>query len=56
MPERTKAGRRKSRRMINRYVREKRERKEDKVTDVSIKEKSNQHINHDMPHLLNPKE
>lgn len=56
MPERTKAGRRKSRRMINRHVREKRERKEDKVTDVSTKEKSNQHINHDMSYLLNPKE
>lgn len=54
--ERTEAGRRKSRRMRNRYVREKRERKEDKVTDVSTKEKSNRHINHDMLYVLNPKD
>lgn len=56
MQERTEAGRRKSRRMRNRYVREKRERKEDKVTDVSTKEKSNRHINHDMLYVLNPKD
>lgn len=54
--ERTEAGKRKSRRMRNRYVREKRERKEDKVTDVSTKEKSNRHINHDMLYVLNPKD
>lgn len=42
--------------MRNRYVREKRERKEDKVTDVSTKEKSNRHINHDMLYVLNPKD
>jgi len=42
--------------MINRDGREKRERREDKLTDVSTKEKNNQHIHHNIPHLLNPKE
>lgn len=39
--------------MINRDGREKRKRKEDKVTDVSTKEKNNQHIHYNMPYLLN---
>lgn len=40
--------------MINRNGREKRERREDKVTDVSTKE--NRHVHHNIPYSLNPKE
>lgn len=51
-----KPERRKSRRMINRDGRERKERREDKVTNKSLEEINSQHIHQIIPYLLNLKE
>lgn len=51
----TKPERRKSRRMINRDGGKRSERRKDKVTNKSPEEINNQHINQNIPYLLNLK-